>query len=493
LRRRCAASAAAPSRLALTRRSGSFVAGSTRGPFSIYEASRVASRGGVVVVAAAYRLDALGWLVTSTAGGAKGNYGLLDQRAALRWVQANAAAFGGDPGQVTLWGESAGAMSALVHAVSPPSAGLFQRVIMESNPAGFNFLTPARMSVFGDELAGKVGCSRLDLLLKGEAQLACLRKVDYPALMVASLAVVHNYFDLAKGAGWDLLEGALQWGPVVDGVEVPAQPMALVEARRLPRLDLLLGHNSGEMSTFLDGSYYAGSFPVTVYNTLLLSIFGLRLGAVKAEYANDGLPPAGSGTPDGGLQSLDKIFNDYWFRCAKEAMAGAGAAAGGRAWSWRFNSTLSFGPQLWPLFDFPQCVDKACHASELFLVFGNGGEWALSEAERRLSDAMIDAWSAFARSGDPSSPRPGAPAWPAYDEKTRLTLVLDTAGYAVQGPAEQEAGPDGKQPPQPYCDFWDAWGYSKEAAGPAHAAALAAAAAQMAALGGRREAGVAVA
>ena len=125
------------------------------------------------VVSSNYRLDAFGWLVTSATNGSVGNFGLLDQRAALRWVAANIAAFGGDPGRVTLWGESAGAMSGpqtlsysvvctagfdawhstpagLVHLVSPPSSGLFQRVIMQSNPAGFSYTTPGYAAVYGD-------------------------------------------------------------------------------------------------------------------------------------------------------------------------------------------------------------------------------------------------------------------------------------------------------------------------------------------------------
>ena len=102
------------------------------------------------VVSANYRLDAFGWLVTSAANGSAGNFGLLDQRAALRWVASNIAAFGGDPDRVTLWGESAGAMSGLVHMTSPPSSGLFQRVIMQSNPAGFSYTTAGYMAVYGD-------------------------------------------------------------------------------------------------------------------------------------------------------------------------------------------------------------------------------------------------------------------------------------------------------------------------------------------------------
>jgi len=120
-------------------RRGAFVAGSNAGPFDVYDGSRVASRGGVVVrsrrdapfraashrvharcmpqvVSSNYRLDAFGWLVTSATNGSVGNFGLLDQRAALRWVAANIAAFGGDPARVTLWGESAGAMSGTQNA-----------------------------------------------------------------------------------------------------------------------------------------------------------------------------------------------------------------------------------------------------------------------------------------------------------------------------------------------------------------------------------------
>jgi carboxylesterase type B len=189
---------------------GAFVAGSNAGPWGVYDGSRVASRGGVVVVTANYRLDALGWMTTSGVSGATGNYGLLDQRAAMRWVRDNVGAFGGDPSRVTLWGESAGAMSGLVHMASPPSAGahalrvcvrplfvskarrsalttllcvragLFQRVIMQSNPAGFAYTTPAYMAVYGDALASQAGCGKPP---KGTSQLDCLRNVSSSAIM----------------------------------------------------------------------------------------------------------------------------------------------------------------------------------------------------------------------------------------------------------------------------------------------------------------------
>ncbi len=285
---------------------GAFVAGSSHGPWDVYDGSRVAARGDVVVVSANYRLDALGFLVTSAKdSGAVGNYGLLDQRAAMRWVADNIGAFGGDASRVTLWGESAGGMSGLVHMTSPASAGLFSRVIQQSNPAGFSYMTPAHMAVYGDALASKAGCGRP---AKGQSQLDCLRAVPAADIMNASLAVVSSYYDVARGSGWNLLDGVLQWGPVVDGAQLPAQPMDVVAAGTLPaRVDVLLGHNTDEVATFLDESYYAGLFPTVVFNTVLVSIFGIRgASAVKARYAHTGLPP--------GVEQLDLIMTDYWFK-----------------------------------------------------------------------------------------------------------------------------------------------------------------------------------
>ena len=426
---------------------GAFVAGSSHGPWGLYDGSRFAQRGQVVVVSANYRLDALGWLVTSAKDGAQGNYGLLDQRTALAWVRDNCGAFGGDPGRVTLWGESAGGMSGLVHMVSPPSQGLFQRVIQQSNPAGFSYLTPAHAAVYGDALASKLGCGRP---AKGQSQLDCLRGCAAGAVMNASLAVVSSYYDVARGSGFSLLEGVLQWGPVVDGQQVPQQPMAVVAQLRLPAgVDLLLGHNTDEVATFLDNSYYAGEFPSLVFDTVLVSIFGIRgSAAVKQRYAHTGLPA--------GVELLDLIMTDYWFRCAKEAVAVAVGSAGGRAWSYRFDANASFAPEVWPRFGLPQCVRKVCHAAELMFVFGNTGEWHFTEAETRFSEALLDAWARFAHTGDPNQ-EPGAgstarrlrgdAAWPLLVNETRLSLVL-TDEWLTESSEDLCAG------------FWDGVGYA---------------------------------
>jgi len=215
------------------------------------------------------------------------------------------------------------------------------------------------------------------------------------------------------------------------------------------------------------------------------------VGEVKAEYANDGLPP---GSEDGGLAQLDYMvraalspstqpcrrsprlpqFTHYWFQCAKEAIAASAVAVGARAWSFRFNHLLSFGKDMWPFFDFPQCLNKVCHASELFFVFGNSGNWSFTAEERELSNAMIDGWTNFARTGDPNAPATAvarrlhsaaAPSWPAFSDDSRLSLVLDSAFASESSDAIQPT------PPVPYCRWWDSWGYSKGGQGKPRSAA----------------------
>jgi carboxylesterase type B len=112
---------------------GAFQEGSNQGPFGLYDGGEIAQRGNVIVVSINYRLGAFGWLVTDTL---RGNFGLMDQRLAMTWVQRNIGVFGGDKNQVTLFGESAGGASVGIHMVSPPSKGLFKRAIMESAPTG---------------------------------------------------------------------------------------------------------------------------------------------------------------------------------------------------------------------------------------------------------------------------------------------------------------------------------------------------------------------
>lgn len=137
-----------------------------------YDGARLASRGDVIVVTANYRLGALGFLSTPALDAehtGSGNYGLLDQNAVLRWVRRNATAFGGDPGQVTVAGQSAGSRSICAQLASPAARGLFQRAVLQSGPCANKVFTKAEADRNGRQAIAEVGCSTAD------ATVACLR------------------------------------------------------------------------------------------------------------------------------------------------------------------------------------------------------------------------------------------------------------------------------------------------------------------------------
>jgi carboxylesterase type B len=160
---------------------GSFSEGSNQGPLYMYDGTKLATSQRVVVVSANYRLQALGFMVTDDLDG---NYGLKDQVAAMEWIQSNIKAFGGDSARVTLWGQSAGAMSAGLHLTSGAATqGLFQRVLMESNPFAIGYQTQSFARDYGRQVAKAVGCMTKGLLPKPDSD--CLRTQNATTLLKA--------------------------------------------------------------------------------------------------------------------------------------------------------------------------------------------------------------------------------------------------------------------------------------------------------------------
>ncbi|MGI9386173.1 MAG: carboxylesterase/lipase family protein, partial [Methyloligellaceae bacterium] len=184
---------------------GAFVFGSSANP--LYNGSALAARG-VVVVTLNYRLGALGFL--AGIDGLTGNYGFLDQQLALKWVRDNIAAFGGDPGKVTIFGESAGAMSVGLHLQSPVSRRMFRAAIMESNPFGMPYKSMSEAGRFGGHFRSAVGCR--------SGGLDCLKRVPFATLVQHQKTFWIEIESLLSG-----FSGQLVWAPVVDGETVPAQ------------------------------------------------------------------------------------------------------------------------------------------------------------------------------------------------------------------------------------------------------------------------------
>jgi len=336
---------------------------------------------GVVLVSLQYRLGALGFLshpaLTREGKGASGNYGLMDQQAALRWVRANIAAFGGDPANVTLFGESAGAMDVGLHLLSPGSRGLFAKAIEESGTPGFG---TAPRSLADNE--------RLGTLIAAKAGIpqtaAALRALPVARLIAATEAVdVPGLAD--KSFIW------LQ--TVVDGRVLPDTPAALLAKGGNPA-PLIVGSNAREL-TLHGGVARAGE--------AIAEAFGTNAAAARAAYGLDGIPVA-----DPRMGDLDLILsNDINFRCPATTVAAARVRTGQPVWHYHYDYSTPDGKPV-------------THGSEIRAVMT-----APQDLEPGAPPLQAY-WLAFARTGTPNAP--GLPVWKPYDLTTKTYLGFVNGG-----------------------------------------------------------------
>jgi para-nitrobenzyl esterase len=381
---------------------GAFVNGSS----GLYDARWLAARGGIVVVTINYRLGTLGFLAHPGLGpvGDVGNYGMADQQAALRWVHDNIAAFGGDPGQVTIAGESAGGMSVCDHLVAPGSAGLFRAAILMSAPcqAQGDLATAQRRSL---DYAADVGCP------DPATAAACLR-----ALPVDRLRKPVWYYNI----GSDELSG-----PISGTKVLPVAPLDAFAAGQAARVPVLLGTTRDEFTLFVALRYLREGERYTAdeYPRLLAETFGADADKVAAQYPQDRY---------GGVAlAYSATVTDSDFACVADRMAGA---LSGPAYVYEFNDRDAPSPE--PFWTLPFPIG-ASHSLELRYLFDIGGAPPLNAAQQKLSDAMIDDWSRFVASG--------SPGWPASDGtpgSPRMSLQSD--GSHMADGFEQEH----------QCPFW---------------------------------------
>lgn len=393
---------------------GAFIGGS--GSLPLYRGAALAARGDVVVVTCNYRLGVLGFLAhpdlaDEEAGEASGNWGLLDQVAALRWVHDNIAAFGGDPATVTVFGESAGGMSVCSLLAMPAAAGLVHRAVAQSGPP---LAEPAERA---EAVAGEVLC---DL---GLDRADDLRSAPLDALLAAQGQALARH-----------LAGPLPLAPVVDGVSLPADPGAAFAAGDTIPVPLLIGTNRDEAKFFLVGDP-ANRDPdeATVVRRVgrRLAAWGVLLEPAEVVSAYR-TARAARGDPTEPRELWAAIETDLVFRVRSARAAAAHAAAGRPTWSYLFTwESPAMGGAL-----------GACHALEVPFVFGTldapGMDRFAGTGPRvaELSALMMDAWVAFARSGDPS--HPGVGAWPCHDAERRATLVVGQATSVADAPFEAE-------------------------------------------------------
>eukprot|EP00927_Polykrikos_kofoidii_P065195 TRINITY_DN60983_c0_g1_i1.p1 TRINITY_DN60983_c0_g1~~TRINITY_DN60983_c0_g1_i1.p1 ORF type:complete len:636 (-),score=78.19 TRINITY_DN60983_c0_g1_i1:121-1974(-) len=232
----------------------------------------------VVYITFNYRLGIFGFLSDDEVGA---NFGIRDQQVALRWVQQNVAAFGGDPTQVTLIGQSAGAMSVYAHIVAPGSGGLFHRAFLASAP-GLHFRNTTENEGFVALAAEAVACPKNP----GPKRLECLR--SRPAALLARLCAFSGYlFDLPAPAGCPGCAGILPWVPVVDGQILPASPLEIIRSGRYNSVPTVLSSVRNESLLFMTGIEqvflkYVGRAYVAATDIL----FGDRADHVRKFYAS---------------------------------------------------------------------------------------------------------------------------------------------------------------------------------------------------------------
>ncbi|WP_159945485.1 MULTISPECIES: carboxylesterase/lipase family protein [unclassified Nocardiopsis] len=350
---------------------------------SLYEGTRLAESG-LVVVGINYRLGFEGF---GHVPGRPDNRGLLDQAAALRWVRENISAFGGDPDNVTVAGESAGAGSVVALMASPHAHGLFRRAIAHSVPG--DVLTADTALRVSERIAKAAGVP---------LEAGALAELPPERILEATEAVLSAP---AAGSGGVRTKALTCFAPVVGGPELPEAPLEAVAGGAASAVDLLTGHNAHEYRLFTE---LGQSVEIDDEAALEVTASRLGLGEGAVTAYREVHPGATLRELYAAIQG-DALFCEYTVRFAE-----AHAAAGGRAHFFRLAAESSaLGGRL-----------GACHAFDLPFAFGNldtdFGRFLLdgepTEAHRALSQRMVAAWRDFAATGDPGWPAVTAEATP---------------------------------------------------------------------------------
>ncbi len=377
----------------------------------IYDGRRLAESGDVVVVTVNYRVGVLGFLDLSALGdGFVPNLGLHDQIAALEWVRANIAEFGGDPGNVTLFGESSGGGCVTALLTAPRARGLFHKAIAQSPPA---------TTVFGQERAAKVAHRFLDLL-----ELPAQRAAELTELPIQRLAqVAGTLFDEVPVTE----PGRLAAAPVVDGELLPGYPVERFASGESLRVPLVIGSNKDEASLF--------------------RLFRSPIMPVTPDAVNAMLRDISATHPGLGPERLAEITAAYPdIATARGALAISTDAAFRMPARWVADGHAQHSPTFVYRFDHATPMLRAArvgagHATELPYVFGNFGTFDHDptfwlggrRAAQAVSGRIMRRWAAFAEHGVPAA-LDGSKHWPPYRRETRPTLLIDAIDRMVDDP-----------------------------------------------------------
>jgi para-nitrobenzyl esterase len=396
-------------------------------------ARRFAERTGAIVVAANYRLGPLGFMAhpaltaEDPAYRSSGNYGFLDQRAALAWVREHIAAFGGDPEAVTLAGQSAGAHSVSLHLVSPQSAGYFARVIMQSGTASTRWRTLADAESLGGGFAAATGC------VDPANVLSCMRSRTATQVL---LAFGNGQQELAETS-------RVQWSPVVDGLDIPDQPRILFEGGAFSHVPTILGTTRDEGWIYVDRSF-PGDVTTAQYEAAIENEFG----PTDAAAILDQYPVSAFSSPK---LALSAVAGDVEAVCEARRVARLVERTGTPVYLYSFEREAD-----------AVVPDLVIHGLDRNFVFGNNfgppSNYVLNADDLALFGAISGYWTRFAASGDPNGG--DATHWPAFKHPTGRGRGADK--YVVlDWPLRAD-----KRLREEQCNFWEPFFFGTVAGGP---------------------------
>jgi para-nitrobenzyl esterase len=382
---------------------GGWLIGSGR----LHDGTSLATLGDVVVVTLNYRLGPLGFLHLAELGGeayaASGNCGILDQVAALQWVQDNIAAFGGDPHHVTVFGESAGAMSIGTLLALPAAQGLFQRAILQSGTVG-----PLRSSTEATTLARTF----LKILNVKPETLSSLEQISAERLVEAASALPDRQGTIGVG-------DMIHFAPVIDGLILPQTPLQVIASGATKHIPMIIGTTRDEclFYPFADSTWREADEETLIQR--VKQQVGVAWPGVAPLYLRD--------QPDGQplLQRLLSLLTFDQFTFPAIQLAEAQVQQGVSVWAYRFDwySPLFGGAAhtldrifIWNLVENPTIRQMIGDAPERL----------------QLANLMQRAWIAFARCGDPNTP--DLPVWPKYDLEQRATMLFDRVSTVQNDP-----------------------------------------------------------
>jgi para-nitrobenzyl esterase len=383
---------------------------------------KFAEQTGAIVVAANYRFGPLGFMGHPALTGedpaypASANYGFLDQRAAMAWVRDHIAAFGGDPDNVTIFGQSAGGQSVSLHVVSPRGAGYFGRAIMQSGFASFRWPTLEDAEAIGTSFAARVGCTDPTQVL------SCMRGKTRNEVLLA----------FANGQQEFAESGRVVWGPVVDGLDIPDQPRVLYEDGNFNHVPTILGATRDEGWIYVDRSFPGGLTPEE-YEAAVATEFGAAdAPAILAMY-----PAADFPSPK---HALSRLTGDFEMVCEARRVARLIERTRTPVYLYSFEREVD-----------AVVPDLVIHGLDRNFVFGNNfgppSNYVLNQDDLALFGAMSGYWTRFAATGDPNGS--DSVSWPRFTHPSghgrgaSRHIVFD---WPVR---------EGERLREDQCDFWE--------------------------------------